>query len=189
MSDSVRPLRLQPSRLHCSWDSSGKNTGVGCRFLLQCMKVKKWKWDHSCATLCNPMDCSPLGSSAHGIFQARVLEWGAIAFSATPSIISCYSYSVSNWRIPDFLPLEMGHLAITKECPGGAGVKNLPANAGDTKDVGLIPGSGRSLGEGNGNPLQYSYLEKSSRPRSLVGYSPWGHRVRHDWAHTLLFSL
>ena len=74
----------------------------------------------------------------------------------------------------------MGHLAITKECPGGAGVKNLPANAGDTKDMGLIPGSGRSLGEGNGNPLHYSYLEKSNRQRSLVCYSPWGHRVRHD---------
>ena len=49
-------------------------------------------------------------------------------------------------------------------------VKNLPANAGD---VGLIPGSGRSHGEGNGNPFQYSYLEKQ---RSLVGYSPWGHK-------------
>ena len=74
----------------------------------------------------------------------------------------------------------MGLLAITKECPGGAGVKNLPANAGDTKDVGLVSGSGRSLGEGNGNPLQYSYMEKFNRQRSLVGYSPWGHRVRHD---------
>ena len=77
---------------------------------------------------------------------------------ATLSIISCYSYSLSDWCIPDFLPLETGLLAITKECPGGAGVKNLPANAGDTKDAGLVSGSGRSLGEGNGNPLQYSYL-------------------------------
>ena len=80
---------------------------------------------------------------------------------ATLSIISCYSYSLSDWCIPDFLPLETGLLAITKECPGGAGVKNLPANAGDTKDAGLVSGSGRSLGEGNGNPLQYSYMENS----------------------------
>jgi len=55
--------------------------------------------------------------------------------------------------------------------PGGSVVKNLPANAGNT---GLIPGSGRSLGEGNGNPLQYSCLEKSYGLRNLVGYSPWG---------------
>ena len=67
---------------HCPWDSPGKNTGVGCHFLLQCMKVKsESEVAQSCPTLRNPMDCSPPGSSAHGIFQARVLEWGAIAFS------------------------------------------------------------------------------------------------------------
>ena len=64
------------------WDSPGKNTGVGCHFLLQCMKVKRESEDaQSCPTLSDPMDCSLPGSSAHGIFQARVLEWGAIAFS------------------------------------------------------------------------------------------------------------
>ncbi|XDA81446.1 hypothetical protein R6Z07F_011376 [Ovis aries] len=64
------------------WDSPGKNTGVGCHFLLQCMKVKREsEVAQSCPTLCNPMDCSLPGSSIHGIFQARVLEWGAIAFS------------------------------------------------------------------------------------------------------------
>ena len=66
------------------WDSPGKNTGVGCQFLLQCMKVKsESEVTQSCPTLSDPMDCSPPGSSAHGIFQARVLEWGAIAFSNT----------------------------------------------------------------------------------------------------------
>ena len=66
----------------CPWDSPGKNTGVGCHFLLQCMKVKsESEVTKSCPTLSNPMDCSPPGSSIHGIFQARVLEWGAIAFS------------------------------------------------------------------------------------------------------------
>ena len=82
MSDSVRPHRWQPTRPRRPWDSPGKNTGVGWHFLLQCMKVKsESEVAQSCPTLRNPMDCSPPGSSAHEIFQARVLEWGATAFS------------------------------------------------------------------------------------------------------------
>ena len=82
MSDSVRPHRQQPTRLPQPWDSPGKNTGVGCHFLLQCIKVKsESEVSPSCPALSDPMDGSPPGSSAHGIFQARVLEWGAIAFS------------------------------------------------------------------------------------------------------------
>ena len=82
MSDSVRPHRRPPTRLLCPWDSPGKNTGVGCHFLLQCMKVKsESEVAQSCPTLSDPTDCSLPGSSIHGIFQARVLEWGAIAFS------------------------------------------------------------------------------------------------------------
>ena len=82
MSESVRPHRRQPTRLPHPWDSPGKYTGVGCHFLLQCMKVKtESEVAQSCPTLSDPMDCSPPGSSIHGIFQARVLEWGAIAFS------------------------------------------------------------------------------------------------------------
>ena len=66
----------------CPWDSPGKNTGVGCHFLLQCTKVKREsEVAQSCPTLRDPMDCSLPGFSIHGIFQARVLEWGAIAFS------------------------------------------------------------------------------------------------------------
>ena len=65
------------------WDSPGKNTGVGCHFLLQCRKVKSEREvAQSCPTLSDPMDCSLPGSAVHGIFQARVLEWGAIPFSA-----------------------------------------------------------------------------------------------------------
>ena len=80
--DSVRPHRQQPTRLPRPWDSPGKNTGVGCHFLLQCMKVKsESEVTQSCLTLRDPMDCSLPGSSVHGIFRARVLEWGAIAFS------------------------------------------------------------------------------------------------------------
>ena len=74
----------QPTRLTRPWDSPGKNTGVGCHFLLQCMKVKsESEVAQLCPTLSDPMDCSLPGSSIHGIFQARVLEWGAIAFSNT----------------------------------------------------------------------------------------------------------
>ena len=82
VSNSVQPHRQKPTRLPPPWDSPGKNTGGGCHFLLQCMKVKsESEVTQSCLTLRNPMDCSLPGSSAHGIFQARVLEWGAIAFS------------------------------------------------------------------------------------------------------------
>ena len=94
VSDSVRPHRRQPIRLPRPWDSPGKNTGVGCHFLLQCMKVKsESEVAQSRLTLCDPMDCSLPGSSIHGIFQVRVLEWGAIAFSVYPP-------SVSQWTGP-----------------------------------------------------------------------------------------
>ena len=78
----VTPHRPQPTRLPHPWDSPGKSTRVGCHFLLQCMKVKsESEVAQSCPTLSDPMDCSPPGSSVHGSFQARVLEWVANAFS------------------------------------------------------------------------------------------------------------
>ena len=93
MSNSVRPHRLQPTRLPCPWGSPGKNTGVGCHFLLQCMKVKREsEVTQSCLTLLNPMDCSPLGPSIHGIFQARIPEWVAISFSMM------VLFSLKNWN-------------------------------------------------------------------------------------------
>ena len=80
MSDSVRPHRRQPTRLPRPWDSPGKNTGVGCHFLLQCIKVKSEREvTQSYPTFSDPIDYSLPGSSIHGIFQAKVLEWGAIA--------------------------------------------------------------------------------------------------------------
>ena len=85
------PIDGSPPAFPRPWGSPGKNTGVGCHFLLQCMKVKsESEVAQSCPTLCDPMDCSLSGSSIHGIFQARVLEWGAIAFS------SCVLCIVSN---------------------------------------------------------------------------------------------
>ena len=93
MSDSVRPHRRQPTRLPRPWDSPGKNTGVGCHFLLQRMKVKsEGEVTQSCPTLSDPMDCSLPGASIHGIFQARVLEWGAIAL--TPRGSHCFQKNI-----------------------------------------------------------------------------------------------
>ena len=111
----MRPHRREPTRLPHPWDSPGKNTGVGCHFLLQCMKVKsESEVAQSCPTLSDPMDRSLTGSSVHGIFQARVLEWGAIAFSElyveTPQInaftgpsilITCCVFSLLIIRAPD----------------------------------------------------------------------------------------
>ena len=75
------PHRRQPTRFLCPWDSPDKNTGMGCHFLLQCRKVKsESEVAQSCPTPSFPMDCSPPGCSAHGIFQARVLECVAISF-------------------------------------------------------------------------------------------------------------
>ena len=79
--------RFSPTLFH-PWDFPGKNTGVGCHFLLQYMKVKSQsEVSQSCPTLSDPMDCSLPGSSVHGIFQARVLEWGAIACSVLTGTI------------------------------------------------------------------------------------------------------
>ena len=105
VSNSVRPHKWQPTRLPCPWDSPGKNTGVGCHFLLQCIKVKSEnEVAQSCPTLSDPMDCSPPGSSVHGIFQARVLEWGAIAFSLSVLHMVVYYMSIrsENFIYPCF---------------------------------------------------------------------------------------
>ena len=77
----MQPHRWLPTRLSRAWDSPGKNTGVGCHFLLQCMKMKsESEVALSCSTLIDPMDCSLPGSSVLEIFQARILQWVAIAF-------------------------------------------------------------------------------------------------------------
>ena len=106
MSDSVWPHRWQPTRLPDPWDSPGKNTEVGCHFLLQCMKVKSQsEVAQSCLTLRNPMDCSLPGSPIHGIFQARVLEWGAISsvYSHHLFLISSVSIrSILSFIVPTF---------------------------------------------------------------------------------------
>ena len=97
VSNSMRPHRQQPTRLPRPRDSPGKNNGVGCHFLLQCMKVKsESEVAQSCLTLRDPMDCSLPGSSVHGIFQARVLERGAIASSESLFISLSFNKGISN---------------------------------------------------------------------------------------------
>ena len=102
MSDSVQPHRRQSTRLPHPWDSPGKNTGVGCHCLLQCMKLKSEREvAQSCLTPSDPMDCSLPVSSIPGIFQARVLEWGAIAFSKNILILHLLLAQLSvrgRWR-------------------------------------------------------------------------------------------
>ena len=113
MSNSVRPRRQQPTRLPHPWDSPGKNTGVGCHFLLQCRKVKsESEVAQSCPTLSDPMDCSLPGSSVHGIFQARVLEWGAIAFSVFSDWILSILSGIMAWNEVIIVFRESGVLTL-----------------------------------------------------------------------------
>ena len=75
-----------------------KDTGVGCHFLLQCMKVKsESEVTQSCPTLRDPMDCSPPGSSVHGIFQVRVLEWGAITRDPSKALPEFLAWPLVNF--------------------------------------------------------------------------------------------
>ena len=181
MSDSVQPHRRQPTRLPYPWDSPDKNTGVGCHFLLQCRKVKsESEVAQSCPTPSDSRDCSLPGSSVHGIFQARVLEWGAIAFSVTfaystiihwpPAHLLEAFFNTLGVKAANKIPLEVfiqmgvfkrGKFRRGSEDGGflnGSVVKNPPTIA---RDAGLIPGWGRFLGGENGNPLQYSCWQDS----------------------------
>ena len=109
MSDSVRPHRRLPTRLPRPWDSPGKNTGVGCRFLLQCMKVKNEREVALCPSA-TPWTVAYQASPSMGFFQARVLEWGAIAFSAHPS-----GGPPKFWT---FRQLLQSSISLLKEKPG-----------------------------------------------------------------------
>ena len=154
MSDSVRPHRQQPTRLLCPWDSPGKNTGVGCHFLLQCMKVKsESEVAQSCPTLSNPMDCSLPGSSVCGIFQARVLEWGAIASQGGCKEPLCLLFLKSCGEIHVMCTCVLSHVrfyatpwAVAHQAPVSVGFprkeywSGLPfPTPGDLPDPGIKP--------------------------------------------------
>ena len=115
MSYSVQPQRQQPSRLPRPWDSPGKNTGVGCHCLLQCMKVKsESEVAQSCLTLCDPIDGCPAGFPVPGILQARTLEWVAISFSnawkwkVKVNSLSRVRLLATPWTAAHQAPLSMG---------------------------------------------------------------------------------
>ena len=127
----MQPHRWQPTRLHRPWDSPGKNTGVGCHFLLQCMKVKREsEVAQLCLTLSYPMDCSLPGSSIHGIFQARVLEWGAIVW---------YWHKDRNIdqgnkiECPEINPCTCGHIIFDKGGKNNNGEKTISLTSGAGK--------------------------------------------------------
>ena len=195
MSDSVRPHRQQPTRLPHPWDSPGKNTGVGCHFLLQCMKVKREsEVAQSCPTLSDPMDCSPPGSSVHGIFQAGL----GLVNSATQQ---------STWRCK----------LLSHFCPAFFSISSPKANATpDSRMLSHSSHTGMILACREGLLLSVNCLlrerpshdsfnrcpshlvariasdirwstntGKSHGWRSLVGYSPWG-LIESDMTERLL---
>ena len=166
----VRPCAThsrQPTRLPHPWDSPGKDTGVGCHFLLQCVKVKsESEVAQSCPTHSDPMDRSLPGSSVRGIFQARVLEWGAIAFSDViqHQVLKklwgdqiCYCFFPGPWWLMALQGLDtmllIGHCYSNQNTlvafPGSSAFKKSTCNVGDPSS---ISGSGRSPGEGIGYP-------------------------------------
>ena len=124
----------------------------------------------SCPTLYDPMDCSLPGSSVHGIFQARILEWVVISFSTGYSqprnwtcvpCISCSGrqilYHCVTWETQlKKIPISYSELGVSQVV---LVVKNLLANAGDIRDMGSIPRPGKSPGIENGNSLQYLCLQ------------------------------
>ena len=120
MSDSVRPHKRQLTRLPHPWDSPGKNTGVGCHLLLQCIKVKSEREvAQSCLIHSDPMDCSPPGSSIHGIFQARVLEWVAISTPDTSTTEDCFWFGpASSFFLKQFV---MAKFVLNTFWPGAEG--------------------------------------------------------------------
>ena len=180
MSDSVWPHRRQPTRLPCPWDSPSKNTGVGCHFLLQCMKVKSQsEVAQSYLTLSDPMDCSLPGFSVHGIFQARVLEWGAIAFSI--------------WASTEELVLIEKHMNLVQQTLTNFLLWSWHCGGyGDTKtnqrDFFLRCSHLVKKRRRQWHPTPVLSPGKSHGWRSLVGCSPWG-RWESDTTERLHFHF
>ena len=167
MSDSARPHRRQPTRLRHPWDSPGKNSGLGCHFLLQCMKVKsESEVTQSCPTLCYRMDCSLPGSSVHGIFQARVLDWGAVAFSE----VSLRKDKLSLWMTASASAPELPACQAAPYAPYGADGANEPScQCRKHQRCGFNPWVGKVLWRRKWQPTLVFLPGKSHGLRSLMG--------------------
>ena len=125
MSNSVRPHRQQPTRLPRPWDSPGKSTGVGCHFLLQCLKVKsESEVAQSCPTLSNPMDCSPPGSS-HGLQTPRILRLGTVYPLESLSVNAVSKSRVSS-QLPGWRSLRTVVRPGSSQVPSSASVGPAP---------------------------------------------------------------
>ena len=196
MSDSVQPHGQQPTRLPCPWDSPGKNTGVGCHFLLQCMKVKsETEVAQSCPTLRDPMDCSLPGSSAHGIFQARVLEWDAIAFSVVIYVLMFNVFSLRSrsqllhlkWFLSlslkpnhHFIPLIVGIIICDYFLSWFVYLGSLVAQCLQCGRPGFDPWVRKIPWRREWQPTPVFLLGEFHGQRSLLGYHPWGHKESVD---------
>ena len=128
-------------------------------------------------TLCDHLDCSLPGSAVHGILQARILEWVSISYTRGSS-------RPRDWTLITCVPCIADRFFSPGDFPSRSDGKETACNAGDP---GSIPGSGRSPGEGNGDPLQYSCLE-NPMDRGAGDYSPWGHK-ESDTTEWLTLSL
>ena len=169
MSDSVRPHRQQPIRLLCPWDSPGKNTGVGCHFLLQCMKVKsESEVTQSCPTLSDPMDCSLPGSSVHGF--SRQEYWSGVPLPSPTTGYTlwhfCYRLLIFNRSSPKVRKSDIFYNSALK-CYNDHNLLLLLKNRASlvAQLVKNLPAKWetwvRPTGEGKGYPLRYSGLENS----------------------------
>ena len=143
------------------WDSPGKNTGVGCHFLLQCVKVKsESEVAQSCPILCDPMDCSLPGSSFHGISQARVLKWVAIAFS-----------NADSHRVLKTVNASIEYMSEDK-----ASDKELASQCRSLRRCRFDPWVWKIPWRRAWQPTPVFVSGESHGQRSLVGYSPWGRK-------------
>ena len=150
MSDSVQPHRWQPTRLSRPWDSPGKNTGVGCHFILQCMKVKsESEVAQSCPTLSDPMDCSLPGSSTHWIFMNLTYVYLTKRQVRTKKRFVPITTSLVAQTVKRLSTMwETRVRSLGQKVPWRRKWQSTPV---------LLPG-------------------KSHGQRSLVGYSPWGRK-------------